>query len=64
MNRLKPALMTTISVPVTWSGVEGVLHGASTVVGFLTGLTGLGIGIYGLLWWRRKFNRDKQNKEE
>lgn len=56
--------MTAVAVPITWHGIEVILKGATTVIGFFTAVCGLGIGILGLLWWFRKYRRDSARDRE
>lgn len=55
----KSFCMWAVSVPLTWKGVDGFLHGATSVLGFLTSVTGLVIGTLGVVYWARKIKRQR-----
>lgn len=57
MNAIKSLAMWAVSIPVTWTGIETFLHGATTTVGFLTSLTGLAVGTLGVVYWARKIKK-------
>ena len=59
----KSFVMWAVSIPVTSIGMEQWIHGATTLIGFVTSLLGLGIALLGILYWLRKLRRQAEGKE-
>lgn len=59
-----PLAMWVISIPLTWTGIERWLHGATTIVGFLTSVLGLLIACLGVVYWIRRLQRQITGKED
>lgn len=56
--------MWAISIPLTWAGIERWLHGATTVMGFLTAVLGLVIAFLGVVYWIRRLRRQAAGRED
>lgn len=62
----KPALIWALSLPVTlvgmitWLDLEYLFRLVGSFIGFLTSLSGLAIGICGLIWWVRRLRKDQR----
>jgi hypothetical protein len=59
----KPTLMWLAWMPVTWAGIEAWVHGATTLIGFLTALCGLVMGLLGTVWWIRRVRKQSEDLE-
>ena len=63
-ERSSALLMWAISIPLTWTGVERWIHGATTIVGFATSVLGLLIALMGVVYWIRRLHRQAGGRED